>query len=91
MRWSNTFIPTLRDDPADAEAPSHVLMLRAGLIRQLGAGRYSCFCASSPQRSSALATSVFCTSTRTATEGSPREVSSTASTARKKLPPALPH
>jgi prolyl-tRNA synthetase len=41
MRWSKTFIPTLRDDPADAEAPSHVLMLRAGLIRQLGAGIYS--------------------------------------------------
>ena len=41
MRWSKTFIPTLRDDPADAEAPSHVLMLRAGLIRQLAAGIYS--------------------------------------------------
>jgi prolyl-tRNA synthetase len=35
------FIPTLRDDPADAEATSHRLMLRAGLIRQLGAGIYS--------------------------------------------------
>jgi prolyl-tRNA synthetase len=35
------FIPTLRDDPADAEATSHKLMLRAGLIRQLGAGIYS--------------------------------------------------
>lgn len=41
MRWSRLFIPTLRDDPADAEAASHVLMLRAGLIRQLGAGIYS--------------------------------------------------
>ena len=41
MRWSQTFIPTLRDDPADAEATSHRLMLRAGLIRQLGAGIYS--------------------------------------------------
>ncbi len=41
MRWSRLFIPTLRDDPSDAEAPSHRLMLRAGLIRQLGAGLYS--------------------------------------------------
>ena len=41
MRWSRTFIPTLREDPADAEAPSHKLMLRAGLVRQLGAGIYS--------------------------------------------------
>ena len=41
MRWSQTFIPTLRDDPADAEAISHKLMLRAGLVRQLTAGVYS--------------------------------------------------
>ena len=41
MRWSQSFLPTLRDDPAAAEAISHVLMLRAGLIRQLGAGLYS--------------------------------------------------
>ncbi|MFQ5512840.1 MAG: proline--tRNA ligase [Myxococcota bacterium] len=41
MRWSRLFIPTLREDPADAEAVSHRLMLRAGLIRQLGAGIYS--------------------------------------------------
>jgi prolyl-tRNA synthetase len=41
MRWSRIFIPTLRDDPADAEAVSHRLMLRAGLIRQLAAGIYS--------------------------------------------------
>jgi prolyl-tRNA synthetase len=41
MRWSQLFIPTLRDVPADAEAVSHRLMLRAGLIRQLGAGIYS--------------------------------------------------
>jgi prolyl-tRNA synthetase len=34
-------IPTLRDDPADAGAPSHRLMLRAGYIRQLMAGHYS--------------------------------------------------
>ena len=41
MRWSKFFIPTLRDDPADAEAISHKLMLRAGLVRQLAAGVYS--------------------------------------------------
>jgi len=32
MRWTQTFIPTMKEDPADAEAPSHKLMLRAGLI-----------------------------------------------------------
>ena len=41
MKWSESFIPTLRDDPAGAEAASHKLMLRAGLVRQLGAGLYS--------------------------------------------------
>ncbi len=41
MRWSNLFIPTLRDVPADAEVASHRLLLRAGFIRQLGAGIYS--------------------------------------------------
>jgi len=41
MRWSNYFIPTLREDPADAEAVSHKLLLRAGFIRQIGAGIYS--------------------------------------------------
>ncbi|HEV2827502.1 MAG TPA: proline--tRNA ligase [Pyrinomonadaceae bacterium] len=41
MRWSQYFIPTLREDPADAEVASHKLLLRAGLIRQLGAGIYS--------------------------------------------------
>ena len=41
VRWSELFIPTLRDDPSDAEVVSHRLMLRAGLIRQLGAGIYS--------------------------------------------------
>jgi prolyl-tRNA synthetase len=41
MRWSTMHIPTLRDDPADAGAPSHRLMLRAGYIRQLMAGHYS--------------------------------------------------
>ncbi len=41
MRWSQAFIPTLRDDPADAEAVSHRLLVRAGYIRQLMAGVYS--------------------------------------------------
>jgi prolyl-tRNA synthetase len=41
MRWSNLFIPTLRDDPADAEVASHRLLVRAGYIRQLTAGVYS--------------------------------------------------
>jgi len=41
MRWSQLFIPTLRDDPADAEVVSHRLLLRAGYVRQLGAGIYS--------------------------------------------------
>ena len=41
MRWSAAFIPTLREAPKDAEAISHTLMLRAGLIRRLGSGAYS--------------------------------------------------
>jgi len=41
MRWSRTFLPTLRDDPVDAESASHKLMIRAGLVRQLMAGVYS--------------------------------------------------
>ena len=41
MRWSQLFIPTLRDDPADAEAISHKLLVRAGFVRQLMAGVYS--------------------------------------------------
>jgi prolyl-tRNA synthetase len=41
MRWSNLFIPTLREDPADAEVISHKLLVRAGYIRQLTAGVYS--------------------------------------------------
>ena len=41
MRWSRFFIPTLREDPADAEVISHKLLLRAGIIRQLSAGIYS--------------------------------------------------
>jgi prolyl-tRNA synthetase len=41
VRWSQLFIPTLRDDPADAEAISHKLLVRAGFVRQLMAGVYS--------------------------------------------------
>jgi prolyl-tRNA synthetase len=41
MRWSTMHIPTLREDPADAGAPSHRLLLRAGFIRPLMAGHYS--------------------------------------------------
>jgi prolyl-tRNA synthetase family II len=41
MRWSQLHIPTLRDDPADADAASHRLLLRAGFIRQLMAGHYA--------------------------------------------------
>jgi len=41
VRWSKTLIPTLKEIPSDAEVPSHQLMLRAGLIKQLMAGAYS--------------------------------------------------
>src|SRR5579864_8256225 len=41
MYWSKLFIPTLREDPADAEVASHRLLLRAGYIRQLSAGLYN--------------------------------------------------
>lgn len=41
MRWSRCFIPTLREDPADAAAPSHRLLVRGGFIRRLMAGSYS--------------------------------------------------
>ena len=41
MRWSQLHIPTLREDPADADAASHRLLLRAGFVRQLMAGHYS--------------------------------------------------
>ncbi len=41
MLWSRLFIPTLRENPAEAEVVSHQLLLRGGYIRQLGAGIYS--------------------------------------------------
>jgi prolyl-tRNA synthetase len=40
-RRSETFLPTLKEDPADAESTSHRLMVRAGLVRQLGAGMWT--------------------------------------------------
>src|SRR5215472_8040115 len=41
MRWSQAFIPTLREVPAEPEAPSHQLLLRAGYVRHLHAGVYA--------------------------------------------------
>ncbi|MFH2138290.1 MAG: proline--tRNA ligase [Candidatus Omnitrophota bacterium] len=41
MRWSNMLLPTLKEVPAEAEAISHILMTRAGLIRKLTSGVYS--------------------------------------------------
>jgi prolyl-tRNA synthetase len=40
-RFSQLYIPTLRNDPADAEAPSHRLLVRGGYVRQVGAGLFS--------------------------------------------------
>ncbi|MFM1768573.1 MAG: hypothetical protein RJA22_1102 [Verrucomicrobiota bacterium] len=41
MRWSQAFIPTLKETPADAEIMSHKLLLRAGLVRKLTGGLYT--------------------------------------------------
>ena len=41
MRLSSLFFASLRDDPSDAEMPSHRLLVRAGYVRQLGSGLYS--------------------------------------------------
>ncbi|MFB4313506.1 proline--tRNA ligase [Actinomadura sp. 21ATH] len=41
MRWSRLYTPTFREDPADADAASHRLLVRAGFVRQLMAGHYS--------------------------------------------------
>lgn len=41
MRWSKTFIPTLKEDPTDAEVISHKLLVRAGMIRQISRGIYN--------------------------------------------------
>src|SRR4029450_8697723 len=40
-RLSRYFLPTVKEPPADAEAISHVLMVRAGLVRQLGTGMWT--------------------------------------------------
>ncbi|HLO20888.1 MAG TPA: proline--tRNA ligase [Sphingomicrobium sp.] len=41
MRWSQAFLPVLKESPADAQIVSHKLMLRAGLVRQTAAGIYA--------------------------------------------------
>ncbi len=41
MRWSESLIPTLKENPREAEIPSHILMLRAGLIKKLTSGVYT--------------------------------------------------
>jgi len=41
MRWSKSFIPTLKEDPADAEVISHKLLVRAGFVRQVSRGIYN--------------------------------------------------
>ncbi|MBI4166096.1 MAG: proline--tRNA ligase, partial [Acidobacteria bacterium] len=41
MRWSQMFIPTLREAPSEAESPSHALLLRAGYVRQVASGVYA--------------------------------------------------
>jgi prolyl-tRNA synthetase len=41
MRFSELFIPTLREDPADADAASHRLLVRGGFVRQVGAGLFT--------------------------------------------------
>src|SRR2546430_15643566 len=41
MRTSRSFVPTLKENPADAQVASHQLLVRAGFIRQLAAGIYS--------------------------------------------------
>ncbi|HRW60860.1 MAG TPA: proline--tRNA ligase, partial [Defluviicoccus sp.] len=41
MRWSQYFLPTLKETPAEAQIASHRLMLRAGMIRQSSAGIYA--------------------------------------------------
>ena len=41
MRMSRLFLRTLRDDPADAEVPSHRLLVRGGYVRRVAPGIYS--------------------------------------------------
>src|SRR5688500_6591821 len=42
MRWSQAFLPVLKESPSDAQIVSHKLMLRASLVRQTAAGIYAC-------------------------------------------------
>ena len=41
MRWSQAFIPTLKESPSEAEVASHFLMLKGGMIQKLASGIYS--------------------------------------------------
>ncbi|MDQ1672834.1 MAG: prolyl-tRNA synthetase, partial [Frankiaceae bacterium] len=41
LRMSSLFLRTLRDDPADAEVPSHKLLVRAGYVRRVAAGLWT--------------------------------------------------
>ena len=41
MRFSQIFLPTVKEDPADADIVSHRLMIRAGLMRRLASGTYN--------------------------------------------------
>ena len=41
MKWTESYIYTVKEKPADAEIPSHQLMLRAGLIRKLSPGIFT--------------------------------------------------
>ena len=43
MRWSKLLIPTLKEDPSDAEVVSHKLLVRGGFIRQVSRGIYDYF------------------------------------------------
>ncbi|PIY17031.1 MAG: proline--tRNA ligase, partial [Elusimicrobia bacterium CG_4_10_14_3_um_filter_49_12_50_7] len=40
MRFTKTLIPTMKEVPSDAVTPSHILMLRSGMIRKLASGIY---------------------------------------------------
>ena len=58
MRWTQTFIPTLKETPAEAEIMSHKLLLRAGLVRKLTGGlihfcRWACAPCARSSKSSA--------------------------------------
>ena len=41
MRWTEALIPTLKEDPQDAEVISHKLMVRGGFVRKLSSGTYT--------------------------------------------------